>query len=84
MEREEIAARVRTIIHEQKTLADDALDKAGTLADVGIDSLDAINILYEIEDDFGMTIRDEDSKDIKSFDDLVNVVQAGLNRGSAG
>ncbi|MBW3566156.1 MAG: acyl carrier protein [Acidobacteria bacterium] len=84
MEREEIAARVRAIIHEQKTLDDDALDKADTLADVGIDSLDAINILYEIEDDFGMTVRDEDSKDIKSFDDLVNVVQAGLNRGSAG
>lgn len=82
MEREEIAARVRAIIHEQKTLAEDALDKAETLADVGIDSLDAINILYEIEDDFGMTVRDEDSKDIKSFDDLVNVVQAGLNRGS--
>lgn len=82
MEREEIAARVRAIIHEQKTLAEDALDKAETLADVGIDSLDAINILYEIEDDFGMTVRDEDSRDIKSFDDLVNVVQAGLNRGS--
>ena len=81
MEREEIAARVRAIIHEQKTLEPGSLEKAEILADVGIDSLDAINILYEIEDDFGITVRDEDSKDIKSLDDLVNVVEAGLGRG---
>lgn len=44
--------------------------------DLGADSLDAVEILMEAENDFGIKIPDEDAEKIKTVGDIVTYIQA--------
>lgn len=44
--------------------------------DVGIDSPRMIDIVLEIEDRFGFTIEDEDAQRVKTFGQLMDLVQS--------
>lgn len=44
--------------------------------DVGIDSPRMIDIVLEIEDRFGFTIEDEDAQRVKTFGELMELVQS--------
>ena len=78
MDRAEIERVVLALIHEQKTIDDDALALDTELSSVGIDSLDALNILFEIEDHFDLTIPDEVSRSLRDADQIVAAIQSLL------
>lgn len=78
MTRAEIEERVVAIIHDQKTLPADSLSRDTPLADVGIDSLDALSILFAIEETFGITVPDDQARSIKTMDDMIGVVEGLL------
>jgi acyl carrier protein len=44
--------------------------------DVGIDSPRMIDIVLEIEDRFGFTIEDEDAQRVRTFGELMELVQS--------
>ena len=46
------------------------------LADAGIDSLDALTILFAIEEHFRITIPDERARSMTTFGDMVDVVES--------
>lgn len=75
MDRQELENRIRSIVHEQRTLEEDALEGDKTLAEVGIDSLDALNILYEIESEFQITIDDDEARGFTRLSELVDLVE---------
>jgi acyl carrier protein len=82
MEREQIEQKIRTILHEQKTLAQDALDDPErSLEDLGFDSLDALNILFGIEEEFQITVPDEDARSARTIRSLTDTVQEILASG---
>ena len=74
MHRDEIERKILAIIHEQKTMPDDAVLSAASLADAGIDSLDALNILFALEETFAIEIPDTTAKSIRTLEDMTNVV----------
>ena len=44
--------------------------------DLGADSLDTVELVMELEEEFGLTIPDEDAANIQTVGDAVNYVNA--------
>ena len=75
MTRAEIQQKLIEIVRQEKDLPDDKLSPEMPLADAGIDSLDALTILFAIEEQFHISIPDDKARGIKTFGDMVTVVQ---------
>ena len=82
MDRSVVEQRVIALIHEQKTFEEDAIRMDTSLADVGVDSLDALNILFAIEDEYKITIPDEDARAVKTPSDIVHAIERLLAESS--
>lgn len=74
MDRAVIEQKLLAIILEQKSLPPDAIAGDTVLSDVGIDSLDALSILFAVEEQFGVSIPDDRARSIKTLDDMTNAV----------
>jgi len=82
MTRDEIEKKVVAIIHGQKTLPPDSISRSTLLAEAGIDSLDALSILFELEETFAISIPDDRAKEIKTLDDMVSAIEEQLATGT--
>lgn len=74
MTRAEIEQKLIDIVRQEKHLPDDKLSPATALADAGIDSLDALTILFAIEEEFHISIPDDRARAIKTFGDMIDTV----------
>jgi acyl carrier protein len=72
--REEIEAKLIAIIQQEKRIADDLLKPDTNLAEAGIDSLDSLTILFAIEEEFRVSIPDERARAMKTFGDMIAMV----------
>ena len=77
---QEIAERVQKVMakHLRKPVEEVSLD--ATFEQLGMDSLDAVNLLFEVEDEFDISIDDQEAKSIKSIPEMVAGVEALLKR----
>ena len=76
MTRTEIEEKLADIVRKEKNVADDKLSLDTPLADAGIDSLDALSILFAIEEEFHISIPDERARAIRTFGDMVDAIEA--------
>jgi acyl carrier protein len=76
MTRTEIEERLAEIVRKEKNVADDKMTPETPLADAGIDSLDALSILFAIEEEFHISIPDERARAIRTFGDMVEAIEA--------
>jgi acyl carrier protein len=77
MTRSEIEQKLAAIVRKEKPdLPDDKLTAETALADAGIDSLDALTILFAIEEEFKITIPDDRARAMKTFGDMVTAVES--------
>ena len=76
MTRSEIEAKLTEIVRKEKNVADDKMTLETPLADAGIDSLDALTILFAIEEEFHISIPDDRSRAIRTFGDMVETIEA--------
>ena len=72
--RSEIAEKLVTIVRQEKNVPDDLLQPSTVLADAGIDSLDSLTILFAIEEQFKISIPDDEARAVRTFSDLIDVV----------
>jgi len=72
----EIEQKLIEIVRQEKHLPDDQLTRDTLLADAGIDSLDALTILFAIEEHYKISIPDDRARAIKTFGDMVDTVAA--------
>jgi acyl carrier protein len=75
MTRAEIQTKLIDIVRKEKDVPDDKLTPETTLADAGIDSLDSLTILFGIEEEFGISIPDDRARAIRTFGDMIDVVE---------
>ncbi len=61
-----IAGRVIALIAQMQKIPVESITLDKTFAELNIDSLDGINIAFEVESEFGIEIPDEDVKSIRS------------------
>jgi acyl carrier protein len=59
-------------ISKQKGLDASSIDLNSTLPQLGVNSLDAISIVYHIEDQFGIEVPNEMLADLASVRDIVD------------
>lgn len=75
MTREEITAKLVDIVKSEKNIADDLLKPETPLAEAGIDSLDSLTILFAIEETFKISIPDDRARAMKTFGDMIAIVE---------
>jgi len=73
--RDEITEQLIAIVKREKNVSDDLLKPETPLADLGIDSLDSLTILFSIEEEFGIGIPDTKARAIKTLGDMIDAVQ---------
>jgi acyl carrier protein len=78
MDRAEISRKVEEIIRNQKTLPDDAVGPDTPLDELGFDSLDALNIVFALEETFGISIADDEVRDSRTLRRMVEIVEGHL------
>ena len=79
MEREEILDKVKEVIVEQLNVEeDDVNEDASFIDDLGADSLDIVELVMALEEQFGISIPDEDAESIKTVGDAVDYIAANL------
>ncbi|MCU1349355.1 MAG: acyl carrier protein [Acidobacteria bacterium] len=75
MTRGEIQEKLIGIVREEKNIAEEQLTPATELAAAGIDSLDALTILFAIEEQFHISIPDDRARAMRTFGDMVDIVE---------
>ena len=68
--------KVKAIIVDQLGAEEDAVTvDANIQDDLGADSLDVVDLIQNIEDEFDLSIPDEDVEDIKTVGDLARYIE---------
>jgi acyl carrier protein len=71
-----IEAKLQEVL--AKKVKDITLDKTATLESLGLDSLDKIDLLYEIEDVFGIEFSNEEMTSFVTVGDIYNTIEAKI------
>jgi acyl carrier protein len=75
----DIELRVKKAVAEQLGIrAEDIKNEASFMDDLGADSLDLVELVMSFENDFGITIPDEDSNSITTVQKAIDYVTAKL------
>jgi len=72
-------ARIKELAAKEFSLEPEKLDPKAPLDTLGIDSLSFIEFMFKIEEEFGVSVADEDLKGIKTLGDLERHVAAALS-----
>jgi acyl carrier protein len=73
----DVETRVREIISEQLGVAaNEVTPQASFIEDLGADSLDIVELVMALEEEYGMEISDEDAEKIRTVKDVVDYIQA--------
>ena len=71
-----VMEKVKSILSEQFDVEEDTITADTDLQeDLGADSLDVVDLVMSIEDEFGVEIPDEEVENIKTVGDLVNYIE---------
>lgn len=72
--------RIKQIIADEiGKKVEDIAEGKDLVKDLGVDSLDAVEIIMAMEEEFGVTITDEEGSSIKTVDDVIKLVEGKLN-----
>ncbi|HYD58656.1 MAG TPA: acyl carrier protein [Burkholderiales bacterium] len=71
-------ARIKDMAAKEFSIDPAGLDPAAPLDSLGIDSLSFIEFMFKVEEEFGVSVSDEDLRSIKTLADLERHVGAAL------
>ena len=72
-------SRIRQLAAKEFSINPEGLDPNAPLDTLGIDSLSFIEFMFKVEEEFGVSVSDEDLKAIKTLSDLERQVAAALS-----
>ncbi len=71
-----IFERIKELLNDQLDISTDVMTMDSNIAtDLGADSLDVVELLIAIEDEFDVEIPDEEIENIKTVGDLVKYIE---------
>ncbi len=76
---EDIEGRVLRVIETTGRLAPGAVSLDSTFEELGIDSLDRLNILFELEGEFDIEIDDAEAKQVTNVREMIAGIHQLLN-----
>ena len=77
----DVGQKVRAIIAEQLGVKpEEVTDSASFVDDLGADSLDTVELVMALEEEFGIEIPDEDAEKMTSVGEAVKYVEEKANK----
>ncbi|MCR9245408.1 MAG: phosphopantetheine-binding protein [bacterium] len=85
MARQEILERIRSVVSESATIDIDlgAVSEDTTIADLGFDSLAVLDLLFDLEQEFGIQITAEEIQRIVTVGELITFLQQRMDGSTA-
>ena len=79
MSSEEVFDKVKEIIVEQLGVAEDSVTtEASLIDDLGADSLDIVELIMALEEEFDMEIPDADAEKVVTVGDVVDYIKENI------
>lgn len=77
-----IAERVKKIVVDQLQVpAEQVTEDAKFIEDLGADSLDQVELVMALEEEFGADIADDDAEKLTTVGDAIKYIEANSNEG---
>ena len=77
--KDEIRAKIKSIVTENLGVSEDQVtDDAQFSQDLGADSLDQVELVMSLEEEFGAEIRDEDADSLNTVGDAIAYIEKRL------
>ena len=77
VEKKELNSKLKEIIAEQLGISEEEIVPAASfIDDLGADSLDLVELIMALEEEFDMEISDEEAEKIQTVQDAINYIEA--------
>jgi acyl carrier protein len=77
MNRDELLTKMKSIIADKLSISEDQVtENASFIEDLGADSLDTVELVMALEDEFGLDIPDEDAEKLTTVGKALDYVQS--------
>jgi len=81
MEREELLKKIRAIVADKLSISEDQVtEEASFIDDLGADSLDTVELVMALEDEFGMDIPDEEAEKLTTVGKAMDYILSHLSK----
>ena len=76
MEREELYKKVRQIVSDKLSISEEQVtEDASFIEDLGADSLDTVELVMALEDEFGLDIPDDEAEKLTTVGKALDYIQ---------
>jgi acyl carrier protein len=75
-----VLERVKKVVTEQLNVEGEVKENASFIDDLGADSLDTVELVMALEEEFDIEISDEVAEKIQTVGDAVSHIDAALNQ----
>lgn len=81
MERDELLKKIRSIVADKLSISEDQInEEASFVDDLGADSLDTVELVMALEDEFGMNIPDEEAEKLTTVGKAIDYILSHLSK----
>lgn len=81
MEREDLLKKIKVIVSDKLSISEDQVtEDASFTEDLGADSLDTVELVMALEDEFDMDIPDEDAEKLDTVGKAMDYVLSHLTK----
>lgn len=78
-----VSERVMAIVSDLLSCDQDSLSlESDFVKDLGADSLDIVELVMELEEEFGISIPEEEADKVRTVGDAIEHIEAALNAGA--
>jgi acyl carrier protein len=70
-----VEERVIKVFAEFKKISPDTIKRETTFEEMGLDSLDGLNLIFELEEEFDLTVPDDKVQEMKSVGEVIEGIE---------